>query len=166
MKKNTVGIFTVPNSRLIYCKAKVIKRVWHWHNKIYKWMRTEFRIDLHLHGQLILNIDAKAIQSKPHNAKQIFICKGMNFDSYLTSNTKINLKRNIALQIWKTQQWSQDWKRSVFIPIPRKGNAKECSNYCTVALILHASKVMLKIHQARTTTNCGIFFKRWEYQTA
>ena len=52
-------------------------------------------------------------------------------------------------QIWKTQQWPQDWKRSVFIPIPRKGNAKECSNYRTTALISHTSKVMLKILQAR-----------------
>ena len=52
-------------------------------------------------------------------------------------------------QIWKTQQWPQDWKRSVFIPIPKKGNAKECSNYSTIALISHASKVMLKILQAR-----------------
>ena len=52
-------------------------------------------------------------------------------------------------QIWKTQQWPQDWKRSVFIPIPKKDNAKECSNYCTIALISHASKVMLKILQAR-----------------
>ena len=52
-------------------------------------------------------------------------------------------------QIWKTQQWPQDWKRSVFIPTPKKGNAKECSNCCTVALISHASKVMLKILQAR-----------------
>ena len=52
-------------------------------------------------------------------------------------------------QIWKTQQWPQDWKRSVFIPIPKKGNAKECSNYCTIALISHASKVKLKILQAR-----------------
>ena len=50
---------------------------------------------------------------------------------------------------WPTQQWSQDWKRSVFIPIPKKGNAKECSNYCAIALILHTSKVMLKILQAR-----------------
>ena len=50
---------------------------------------------------------------------------------------------------WKTQQWPQDWKRSVFIPIPKKGNAKECSNYCTIALISHASKVMLIILQAR-----------------
>ena len=51
--------------------------------------------------------------------------------------------------IWKTQQWPQDWKRSVFIAIPKKGNAKECSNYCTVALISHSSRVMLKILQAR-----------------
>ena len=55
----------------------------------------------------------------------------------------------ICQQIWKTQQWSQDWKRSVFIPIPKKGNAKECSNYRTIALISHISKVMLKILQAR-----------------
>ena len=58
-------------------------------------------------------------------------------------------KHSICQQIWKTQQWPQDWKRSVFIPIWKKGNAKECSNYCTIALISHASKVMLKILQAR-----------------
>jgi len=52
-------------------------------------------------------------------------------------------------QIWKTQQWPQDWKRSIFIPIPKKGNAKECSNYCTIELISHASEVMLKILQAK-----------------
>ena len=56
---------------------------------------------------------------------------------------------SICQQIWKTQQWPQDWKRSVFIPVPKKGNAKECSNYHTTALISHASKVMLKILQAR-----------------
>ena len=56
---------------------------------------------------------------------------------------------SICQQIWKTQQWPQDWKRSVFIPIPKKGNGKECSNYCTIALISHASKVILKILQAR-----------------
>ena len=49
-----------------------------------------------------------------------------------------------VFQIWRTQQWPQDWNRSVFIPIPKKGNAKECSNYCTIFLILYASKVMLK----------------------
>ena len=128
---------------------------------------------------------------------------------------------SICHQIWKTQQWPQDWKRSVFIPIPKKGNAKECSNYHTIALISQDSKVMLKILQARLqqymnserpdvqvgfrevtgdrdqianirwiiktessrktstsalltmpkpltvwiTTNCGKFFKIWEYQT-
>ena len=56
---------------------------------------------------------------------------------------------SICQQIWKIQQWPQDWKRSVFIPIPKKGNAKECSNYHTIALISHGSKVMLKILQAR-----------------
>ena len=55
----------------------------------------------------------------------------------------------ICQQIWKTQQWPQDWKRSVFIPIPKKGSAKESSNYCIIALISHASNVMLKILQAR-----------------
>ena len=133
----------------------------------------------------------------------------------------VKVLHSICQQIWKTQQWPQDWKRSVLIPIPKKGNAK-CSNYRTIVLISHASKVMLKILQARlqqyvnhelpdvqpgfrkgrgtrdqtadihwiikkqdssgktsisalltmpkpltvwTTTNCGIFFKRWEYQT-
>ena len=56
---------------------------------------------------------------------------------------------SICQQIWETQQWQQDWKRSVFIPIPKKGNAKQCSNYCTIALISHARKVVLKILQAR-----------------
>ena len=56
---------------------------------------------------------------------------------------------SICQQIWKTQQWPQDWKRSVFIPISKKDNAKECSNYCTIAVISHTSKVMLKILQAR-----------------
>ena len=61
----------------------------------------------------------------------------------------VKLLQSICQQIWKTQLWPQDWKESVFIPIPKKGNAKECSNYCTIALISHSSKVMLKILQAR-----------------
>ena len=142
----------------------------------------------------------------------------------------VKVLHSIGQQIGKTQQWPQDWKRSVFFPIPKKGNAKECSNYHTIALISHASKVMLKILQASLqqyvncklpdiftsnfqhfkldlekaeepeiklpistgsskkqessrktstsalltmpkhltvwiTTNCGKFFKRWEYQT-
>ena len=61
----------------------------------------------------------------------------------------VKVLHSICQHIWKTQQWPQDWKRSVFIPMPKKGNAKECSNYRTIALISHASKVMLKILQAR-----------------
>ena len=133
----------------------------------------------------------------------------------------VKVLHSICQQTWKTQQWPQDWKRSVFIPIPKKGSAKESSNYHTIVLISHASKVMLKILQARLqqhvnwelpnvqagfrkgrgtrdqianicwiikkqgnsrksstsallttpkpltvwiTTNCGQFFKRWEYQ--
>ena len=135
----------------------------------------------------------------------------------------VKVLHSICQQIWKTQQWPQDWKRAVFISIPKKGNPKECSNYCTIALISHASKIMLKILQARfqqyvncefpdvqagfrkrratrdqianihwiiekakssrktptsalltipkpltvwITTNCGKFFKKWEYQTS
>ena len=61
----------------------------------------------------------------------------------------VKVLHSVCRQIWKTQQWPQDWKRSVFIPIPKKGNAKECSNYCTIALISNSSKLMLKILQGR-----------------
>ena len=61
----------------------------------------------------------------------------------------VTVLHSICRQIWKIQQWPQDWKRSIFIPIPKKGNAKECSNYRTIALISHASKAMLKILQDR-----------------
>ena len=61
----------------------------------------------------------------------------------------VKVLHSICQQIWKTQQWPQDWKRSVFIPIPKKGNAKECSNYRTIALISHARELMLKFLQAR-----------------
>ena len=70
----------------------------------------------------------------------------------------VKVLHSICQQIWKTRQWPQDWKRSVFIPIPKKGNAKECSNYHTIALISHTSKVMLKIIQARLQqfVNCEL----------
>jgi len=61
----------------------------------------------------------------------------------------MKVPHSVCQQIWKTQQWPQDWKRSVFIPILKKGNAKECSNYCTIVLISYTSKVMLKIIQGR-----------------
>ena len=70
----------------------------------------------------------------------------------------VKVLHSMCQQIWKTQQWPQEWKRSVFIPIPKKSNAKECSNYHTIALISHTSKVMLKILQARTQQymNCEL----------
>ena len=67
----------------------------------------------------------------------------------ILKDSAVKVLHAVCQQIWKTQQWSQDWKMSVFIPIPKKGNAKEGSNYCTIALISHASKLMLKILQAR-----------------
>ena len=73
-------------------------------------------------------------------------------------NDAVKVLHSIYQQIWKTQQWPQDWRRSVFIPIPKKGNDKECSHYRTIALISHTSKVMLKILQARLQqyVNCEL----------
>ena len=67
----------------------------------------------------------------------------------ILKDNAVKVLHSTRQQIWKTQQWPQDWNRTVFIPIPKKGNAKECSNYCTIALISQASKIMLKILQAR-----------------
>ena len=71
----------------------------------------------------------------------------------ILKDNAVKVLHSIRQQIWKTQQWPQDWKMSVFIPIPKKGNAKECSNYCTTALISHASKVTLKILQLGLTVH-------------
>ena len=68
---------------------------------------------------------------------------------FISEDDAVKVLHSICQHIWKTQQWPQDWKRSVFIPIPKKGDGKECSNYHTVVFISHASKVMLKILQAR-----------------
>ena len=78
--------------------------------------------------------------------------------SQILKDDAVKVLHSICQHIWKTQQWPQHWKRSVFNPIPKKGNAKECSNYCTVALISHTSKEMLKILQARLQqyVNCEL----------
>ena len=73
----------------------------------------------------------------------------LSFNTWMDWYDAVKVLHSICQQIWETQQWPHDWKRSVFIPIPRKGSAKECSNYCTIALISDANKVMLKILQAR-----------------
>ena len=77
-------------------------------------------------------------------------CDGIPAELFqIIKNDAVKVLHSICQQIWKTQQWPQDWKRSVFIPIPKKDNAKEWSNYRTITLISHSSKVMLKILQAR-----------------
>ena len=77
-------------------------------------------------------------------------CDGISVELFqILKDDAVKVLHSICQQIWKTQQWQQDWKKSVFIPIAKKGNAKECSNYRTIKLISHTSKVMLKILQAR-----------------
>ena len=84
-------------------------------------------------------------------------CKNFRYLLHVKDNA-VKVLHSICKQIWKTQQWPQDWKRSVFIPVPKKGKVKGCSNYCTIALISHAGKVMLKILQARLQqyVNCEL----------
>ena len=77
-------------------------------------------------------------------------CDGITVEVFqILKDAAVKVLHSICQKIWKTQQWPQDWKRSVFIPIPKKGNPKECSDYRKIALISHASKIMLKILQAR-----------------
>ena len=73
---------------------------------------------------------------------------GVGIPVLILKDDAVKVLHSTCQEIWKTQQWPQDWKKSVFIPIPKKGNAKECSNFGTIALISHASKVMLKILQS------------------
>ena len=78
----------------------------------------------------------------------------------ILKDDSVKVLHSTCQQIWKTQQWSQDSKRSVFIPIPKKGGAKECSNYHTIALISHASKIMLKILQTKVSAVCELRMSR------
>ena len=89
---------------------------------------------------------------------------GMPVELFQTlEDDAVKILYSIFQQIWKTQQWSQDWKRSVFIPIPKKRNVKECSDYCMIALISHASKVMLKNLQARIQQYSFYFSFEWPF---
>ena len=119
-----------------------------------------YKKDLHdpdNHDDVITNLEPDILESEVNWAfETITMNKASGGDEIpvelfqILKDDAVKVLPSICQQIWKTQQWPQDWKRSVFIPIPKKGNAKECSNYCTVALIEHASKVMLKIHPAST----------------
>ena len=88
-------------------------------------------------------------------------CAGVPVELFqILKDDAVKVLHSICQQIWKAKQWPQDWKRSVFIPVPKKGNAKVCSNYLAVALISHASKVMLKILQARLQLACEMRISR------
>ena len=92
----------------------------------------------------------KGLREAPKHGVSQMVKNGIPVELFqILKDDALKVLHSICQQIWKTQQWPQDGKRSVFISIPKKGNAKECSNYCTIALISHTGKVMLKILQAR-----------------
>ena len=116
-----------------------------------------YRKDFHdsdNHDGVITNLEADILEYEVKWVRSITMNKASGGDGIpvelfqILKDDAVKVLNSICQQIWKTQQWSQDWKRSVFIPIPKKGNAKECSNYHTVSLMSQAKKVMLKILQA------------------
>ena len=133
-------------------EAEDIKKRWQEYTEVYK-------KDLHdpdNHNGVITHLEPDILEWEVKWALgSITMNKGSGSDGIsvklfqILKDDAMKVLHSIYQQIWKTQQWLQDWKRSVFIPIPKKGNAKECSNYHTIALISQASKVMLKILQAR-----------------
>ena len=133
-------------------EAEDIKKRWQEYTELYK-------KDLHNpdnHNGVITHLEPDILECEAKWAlESITTNKASGGDGIpielfqILKDNAVKVLHSICRQIWKTQQWSQDWKRSVFIPIPKKGNAKECSNYRTIALISHASKVMLKILRAR-----------------
>ena len=118
-----------------------------------------YKKDLHdpdKHDGVIINLETDILECKVKwDLGNITTNKASRGDGIpvelfqILKDNAVKVLHSLCQQIWKIQQWPQDWKRFAFIPIPKKGNAKECSNYCTIALISHASKVMLKILQAR-----------------
>ena len=134
-------------------KAEDIKRRWQ------EYMEELYKEDLHdpdNHDSVITHLEPDILDCEVKWAlESITMSKTSGGDEipvelfHILKDDTVNVLHSICQEIWKTQQWPQDWKRSVFIPIPKKVNAKDCSNYGTIALISHASKVMLKILQAR-----------------
>ena len=132
-------------------EAEDTKKRWQEYTELYK-------KDLHdpdNHDGVITHLEPDILECKDKWAlRRITMNKargrdGVPVELFQILKDAVKVLHSICPQIWKIQQWPQDWKRSVFIPIPKKGNAKECSNYCTVALVSHTNKVMLKILQAR-----------------
>ena len=132
-------------------EAEDIKKRWQEYTELYK-------KDLHNpdnHDGVITHLEPDILECEVKWALGSFTMNkasgddGIPVELFQILNDAVKVLHSICQQIWKTQQWSQDWKRSVFIPNPKRGYAKECSNYRTIALFSHASKVILKILQAR-----------------
>ena len=133
-------------------EAEDIKKRWQEYKELYK-------KDLHdsdNHDGVITPLEPDILECEVKWALgRITMNKGSGGDGIpvelfeVLKDDAVKVPHSVCQQIWKTQKWPQDWKRSVFIPIPEKGNAKECSNCCTIILISHASKAMLNILQAR-----------------
>ena len=136
-------------------EAEGIKKRWQEYTKELK----KYKKDLNgpdNHDGVITHLESDILECKVKGALGSITTNkasggnGIPFELFqILKDNAVKMLHSVCQQIWKTQQWPQDRKRSVFIPIPKKGNAKECLNYCTIALISHASKVMFKILQAR-----------------
>ena len=134
-------------------EAEDIKKRWR------EYMEELYKKDLHdpdNHNGVITHLEPDILECEVKRVlESITMNKASGGDTIpvelfqILKDDAVKVLHSICQQIWETQQWPQDWKRSVFIPIPKKGNPKECLNYCKNALISHASKVMLKILQAR-----------------
>ena len=128
-------------------EAEDIKRRWQEYTEQYK----KHLNDPDNHNDVITHLEQEILECEVKWALgSITTNKASGGDAYsvelfqILKDDAVKVLYSVCQQIWKTQQWPQDWKRSVFIPIPKKGNAKECSNYCPIALISHASKATLK----------------------
>ena len=129
-------------------EAEDIKKKWQEYTELYK----KGLKDLDNYDSMVIHLEPDILECEMKWALgSITMNKASGGDGFpvelfqILKDDTVKVLHSICQQIWKTEQWPQDWKRSVFIPIPKKGNAKECSNYCTIALISHASKVVLKI---------------------
>ena len=129
-------------------EAKDIKKRWQEYTELYK----KYLFDLHNHNGMLTHLELDILECEVKWALGGIIMNKASGDDgipaelfQILKDDAVKMLHSICQQIWKTQQW----KKSVFIPVPKKGNAKECSNYCTVVLISHASKIMLKILQAK-----------------
>ena len=156
--RDTKGIFDTKMGTIKYrngmdlTEAEYIKKRWQQYTEVYK----KDLNDPDNHNDVITHLEPDTLECKDKQALgSITMNQGSGGDRIpaelfqILKDDAVKVLYSICQQIWKTQQWPQDWKRSVFIPIPKTGNAKECSNYHTITLISHAGKVMLKILQTR-----------------